>query len=171
MGEQGIALEHDAEIPLVDGNLGEVLAIEEEGTPIGFNKTGDHPQGGCFSAAGGPQKGDEFALLNVQAQVVENLLFSVVGDVDILQLDKRHSSSSYRWVAFLSSERFSDCRRNENASYKTIINVPAVIRAPPIHAFMVGCSWRNTNASTSVMTTLNLSTGTTLEASPICKAL
>lgn len=56
MGEQGIALEHDAEIPLVDGNLGEVLAIEEEGTPIGFNKTGDHPQVGCFPQPEGPKR-------------------------------------------------------------------------------------------------------------------
>ncbi len=34
----------------------------------------------------------------------------------------------------------------------------------------VNCSCRKTKAKTSVITTLSLSTGTTLEASPICSA-
>ena len=60
---------------------------------------------------------------------------------------------------------------NWNLYHKTINIVPAPIRIPPIIDLRVNSSCRKTNASISVMTTDNLSIGTTLEASPICKAL
>ena len=56
-------------------------------------------------------------------------------------------------------------------SYKTMINVPAPIKTHPMKDLTVNCSCKNTKASTSVITTLSLSMGTTFEASPICKAL
>lgn len=49
----------------------------------------------------------------------------------------------------------------------TITNVPAVISTAPTNDFAVKLSCRKTNANTNVITTLSLSTGTTLEASPI----
>ena len=55
--------------------------------------------------------------------------------------------------------------------YSTINNVPAPIRMQPITDFAVNSSCRKTNANTSVIITDSLSIGTTLEASPICKAL
>ena len=55
--------------------------------------------------------------------------------------------------------------------YSTISRVPAPIKAQPRSDFAVKSSCRNTKANTSVMMTLSLSTGTTLEASPICSAL
>ena len=55
--------------------------------------------------------------------------------------------------------------------YKTIINVPAVINMQPINDFAVNSSCKNTKAKTNVITTLNLSIGTTFDASPTCKAL
>ena len=55
--------------------------------------------------------------------------------------------------------------------YKTITNVPAPIRIHPINDFAVNSSCKNINASIKVITTLSLSIGTTLEASPICNAL
>ena len=60
---------------------------------------------------------------------------------------------------------------NWNLYHKTINIVPAPIRIHPIIDLRVNSSCRKTNASISVMTTDNLSIGTTLEASPICKAL
>ena len=54
--------------------------------------------------------------------------------------------------------------------HRTISNVPAPIRMQPISECTVNFSCRKTKASTSVMTTLSLSTGTTREASPICNA-
>ena len=56
-------------------------------------------------------------------------------------------------------------------NYKTITNVPAPMRTQPINDFAVKSSCKNTKASTNVMTTLNLSMGTTFEASPNCNAL
>ena len=66
-----------------------------------------------------------------------------------------------------------DCifNRNPESLHRTMTSVPAPIRIQPIRDFMVNSSCRKIKASTSVMTTLSLSTGTTLEASPICKAL
>ena len=58
-----------------------------------------------------------------------------------------------------------------NLYHRTISNVPAPIRIHPITDLKVNSSCRKTNASISVMTTDNLSIGTTFEASPICKAL
>ena len=55
--------------------------------------------------------------------------------------------------------------------HSTISSVPAPMSTHPINDFGVNFSCRNTNASTSVKTTLNLSTGTTLQASPSCSAL
>lgn len=55
--------------------------------------------------------------------------------------------------------------------YRTIINVPIPIKIQPINDFAVNFSCKNTNAKTNVITTLNLSIGTTFDASPNCKAL
>ena len=55
--------------------------------------------------------------------------------------------------------------------YKTISSVPAPMRTQPRTDLAVTFSWRKTKARIRVMTTLNLSTGTTLDASPICSAL
>lgn len=54
--------------------------------------------------------------------------------------------------------------------YKTINNVPTPIKIHPIIDLAVNFSCKKTNASTSVITTLSLSIGTTLDASPICRA-
>lgn len=54
--------------------------------------------------------------------------------------------------------------------HKTISSVPAPMSKQPIRDLGVKRSCRNTNASTSVMTTLSLSIGTTFDASPICSS-
>lgn len=55
--------------------------------------------------------------------------------------------------------------------YKTMIKVPAPIKKQPIADFIVNSSCRKINAKINVMTTDNLSMGTTFDASPICSAL
>ena len=55
-------------------------------------------------------------------------------------------------------------------SHSTITSVPAPISTQPATAFTETSSCSSTNASTRVMTTLSLSSGTTFEASPICSA-
>lgn len=56
-------------------------------------------------------------------------------------------------------------------TYNIKIKVPIVIKSPPTNVCTVNASFRMKKAKTIVITTLNLSIGTTLEASPICKAL
>ena len=53
----------------------------------------------------------------------------------------------------------------------TISSVPAPMSTQPSADLGVTCSWSSSTASTSVMTTLSLSMGTTLLAGPSCKAL
>ena len=55
--------------------------------------------------------------------------------------------------------------------YITITNVPSPINMQPIIDLTVNCSCRNTNAKIKVITTLNLSIGTTFDTFPICSAL
>ena len=55
--------------------------------------------------------------------------------------------------------------------HSTMSKVPAAINPQPRIDFVVNCSCRITAARIIVITTLSLSTGTTLEASPICRAL
>ena len=66
-----------------------------------------------------------------------------------------------------------DCimNRDPESVHSTMTSVPAPIRIQPIRDFTVNSSCRKIKASINVMTTLSLSTGTTLDASPICKAL
>ena len=56
-------------------------------------------------------------------------------------------------------------------NYKTIRSVPAPIRMHPKIDLTLNCSCKKIKARTSVITTLSLSIGTTLEASPTCNAL
>ena len=58
-----------------------------------------------------------------------------------------------------------------NFSYKISTKVPIVMSVPPIIALRVTTSFNTTNARTMVITTLNLSMGTTFDASPIYNAL
>ena len=57
------------------------------------------------------------------------------------------------------------------AIYRTITRVPMPMRMQPMMDLVVTASCRNTKARIRVMTTLSLSMGTTLDASPICSAL
>ena len=54
--------------------------------------------------------------------------------------------------------------------YNTMNKVPAAMSAQPIRFLAVNGSCRMKNASASVMTTLSLSMGTTLDVAPICNA-
>ena len=68
---------------------------------------------------------------------------------------------------------YAQCKSDINAvpTYNTMHSVPAVISSEPIIDFAVICSWRKITAKINVITTLNLSIGTTLDASPCCNAL
>jgi len=78
--------------------------------------------------------------------------------------------AAYTSVSFLKT-LFKVVKDYENLIYKIITKVPATIKQQPIKVFNVICSPKNIKARTIVITILNLSIGTTFEASPSCNAL
>ena len=72
MGEQGVLLENRVQLPLVGGQIGDVLAVEDHLPRIRLFKAADDPEGCGLSAAGRAQKGDEGILLHRQVQVVQH---------------------------------------------------------------------------------------------------
>lgn len=75
------------------------------------------------------------------------------------------------WNALVDGMVQSERLIGSFAFYNIMVKVPAVINKTPIRILGVIGSWRIKKARITVITMLNLSTGTTLEASPICKAL
>ena len=71
MGEDGIVLEHHADIPLVGGNIVDPLFTEIEIAALNGIETGNHPQKRGLAAAGGAKERKELALPNVKRNPVE----------------------------------------------------------------------------------------------------
>ena len=70
-GEQGVVLEHHADVALFHGHVGNILALHRHGAQRGLNKAGDGAQRGGFAAAGGPQEGVKFALFHVNVDILQ----------------------------------------------------------------------------------------------------
>jgi len=68
--EEGIGLEHHAHIALIGRFLGDVLAVQGDGTGIDRFKSGDHAQGGGFTAAGRSEEGHKFALFHLEVEIL-----------------------------------------------------------------------------------------------------
>ncbi len=60
--------------------------------------------------------------------------------------------------------------RHDDHFLKPRIRTPAPTKPMPTHSLTLGRSWRKMVAKTATSSRLNLSTGATFEASPICKA-
>ena len=72
-GEQGIALEHDADVPVLDGNMGNVPVLDPDGPGNRVNKAGNGTQGRGLSAAGGAKEGKELSLPHIHIDIVQSL--------------------------------------------------------------------------------------------------
>ena len=66
VGEDGVVLENHADVAFVGGNVVDPFFAKVEVAALDGVEAGDHPQKRGFAAAGGAEKGKEFALLNVQ---------------------------------------------------------------------------------------------------------
>ena len=88
---------------------------------------------------------------------------------NIAEWIKVHSAIFFYLHEYLEQKFSYNLTKSE--SYRTITKVPTPIRIHPINDLIVNCSCKNTKAKTNVMTTLNLSMGTTFDASPSCNAL
>ncbi len=62
VGEQGVGLEHHADVTMLDGQIGDILIIEiDPSAGIGALKAGNDPQGGGLAAARWTEKHDGFS--------------------------------------------------------------------------------------------------------------
>ena len=70
MGKERIALEYQTNIALIGGQARIILAIDEDLSGIRSNKARDAAQGRRLAAAAWAQQGYQFALFNVQAELL-----------------------------------------------------------------------------------------------------
>src|SRR5688500_16981604 len=69
---KGIRLEHHTDIPLPWRQTGDVLVADEYAASVGLGEARDEPQEGRLAGAGGAQKGEEFARLDVYVYIFEH---------------------------------------------------------------------------------------------------
>src|SRR5437868_13131431 len=70
MREKRVVLEHHGDIPVTWQAIGNVLAVEQDLSITDGLEACDHAHGGRFSAAGRPDKNDEFALRGLEREVL-----------------------------------------------------------------------------------------------------
>ena len=87
MGEQRVLLKHRVDAALVRRNGQHVRALEQHAALVGHLKAADDAQKRRLAAARGAQQRDEFALANVQIDVVQHLGIAEAL-ADSLQLDQ-----------------------------------------------------------------------------------
>ena len=79
MREQGVVLEHEADIALVSRQPRQVAPAERDRSGSRREEAGDQAQGGGLAAAAGAEKRDELAGLDREREVFENLGRPVMG--------------------------------------------------------------------------------------------
>lgn len=70
---KGIGLEHHGDAPTRRRDFVDKLAVNIHLAAGDFLQPGDHAQQGRFSAAGGANKNDEFALFDIEIDAVQHL--------------------------------------------------------------------------------------------------
>ena len=70
--EDGVALEHHAEIALIDGYIVDHLVVKRNGAGLNGVKTGDHAEKRCFAAAARPKQREQLAGTDVDGQVADD---------------------------------------------------------------------------------------------------
>src|SRR6202030_1065214 len=100
--EQRIVLEDKADAPFADLLGGNVEAVEEDlsSAGVGGFHTRDHAQKRRLAGAARPEKGDEFAGLDLEANIVERLEL-IVGLVEPANLDAHRIPSFSTWYVSL----------------------------------------------------------------------
>ncbi|MNK94313.1 hypothetical protein D3C87_1145110 [compost metagenome] len=71
--KQRVILEHRIEWPTVRRQTTDILAIDRNAARIGLHETGDRAQQGGLATTAGAEQDDEFALLDVQVNIVQCL--------------------------------------------------------------------------------------------------
>ena len=74
MGEQGVTLENRVDLALVGRQVVDGFPVEGHCSGSGRQKAADDPQSGGLAAAGGAQQCEEFVVIEVKIDAVENTL-------------------------------------------------------------------------------------------------
>ena len=70
MGEQGIVLEENADVPLVGRDFRHVLPVHQDAALRRLGKAGDHPQGSGLAAAAAAQQSDHLPVGGLEVHIV-----------------------------------------------------------------------------------------------------
>ncbi|KAF0120033.1 MAG: phenol hydroxylase [Methylocystaceae bacterium] len=107
MFEERIVLKHHADMAVLHGEIGRVLAVEEDPATIGRIEARDHPQQRRLAGARGSKQRDEFARLNVKANVAQGRK-----GAEIL-LDSLDANGSSALTSLSGGERVQRARRRD----------------------------------------------------------
>jgi hypothetical protein len=89
VGEQGVVLEHHADVAAVDRLAPDVLAIDPDLAGIGLDEAGNGAQQRGLAAAARPQQAEELAFADLQRDAVQrDDGFVALGDAD--DVDRAH---------------------------------------------------------------------------------
>lgn len=69
--EQGVILEDEPDVALLNRDVIDPDAANEDIAFIGLFESGDHPQYGGLSAAARTEEADEFTVLNIEADILD----------------------------------------------------------------------------------------------------
>ena len=103
VGEQGITLENGVYLALIGRQVVDSCAIKKNVTFGGLDKTADDPEGGGFTTAGRPKKSNEFLIVDIQVDVVQDS-FAVKVNGNITQADENifvHDRTPFADLALL----------------------------------------------------------------------
>jgi len=80
--EQGVVLEDEADVALLDGDAVDLEAADEDAAAGGSFQAGDEAQDGGFAAAAGAEQGEQLALGDREVDVLNRSHLAVtLGDV------------------------------------------------------------------------------------------
>ena len=115
--EEGVALEDDADVAVLDGDMGDVAVLDHNRAGDGLDEAGDGAQRGRLAAAGGAEEGEELALLDVDVDIVQRGEVPELDD-DVVELDHR------AWLLFFVV-------KNAGSASASALSLSAGVRAAP----------------------------------------
>ena len=87
MRKQRVALENRIDRSLIRRKIGDGLSVQKD-LPRGRQlEARNHTESGCFSASGGPEKGDKFSAANLKVEVIHGCESVAERFGDVLQFD------------------------------------------------------------------------------------
>ena len=90
--EEGVVLEHHADVALLNRDMGDVLILDDDGARSRLDEAGDGAQGGRLAAAGRAKEGEELAFLNMNVDVLEG---RKVAETDLDTIQMNHTRLSF----------------------------------------------------------------------------